>query len=430
MKNITLIVLFLSLSVCMIAQVNPPVTTPKVRTTGLTVQEALQIPATVLSINLDLTKEELKTLPDEITKMEKMRGFTINRAPKVTSFDFADALQKLSKLASLQRLAIESTQGNFIEIPSNIGLFKHLDDLTLSNNGHKEIPTEIGNLTSLTAVDFSDNSLTKLPESFGNLKLLEALSLDGNEFTEDIMPIIVKLKELTDLDLSANKISSIPAEIGSLDALEDLDLSENPITSLPPEIKNLKKLESLYLYQTKISDQDIEKLKKLLPDCDVSNQEATCFPAQTLIEMTDGSRICIENICIGDQIKSFNTVSKKMESSVVRMVKLHHAKKYFIYNIDFQIISSTASILEPGTPKNALFSLTGNHPVYVKDSGWKKASELVDGDILLYLSADNSGLQEAFVTGVHQQEKTVPAVYNLRTNKGNYFAGGILVRNK
>ena len=73
------------------------------------------------------------------------------------------------------------------------------------------------------------------------------------------------------LDLSDENLTSLPAEIGKLKNLMHLDLCFNKLTSLPAEIGKLEKLKSLYLINNAISKEDIEKIKKLLPNCKILN---------------------------------------------------------------------------------------------------------------------------------------------------------------
>ena len=64
---------------------------------------------------------------------------------------------------------------------------------------------------------------------------------------------INELINLKRLDLSSNKITSIPKEIPALTNLENLYLSYNKITSIPEEISALTNLGDLYLSNNKIT---------------------------------------------------------------------------------------------------------------------------------------------------------------------------------
>lgn len=60
---------------------------------------------------------------------------------------------------------------------------------------------------------------------------------------------------LRTLDLSENKLSTIPSEIGTFEQLKHLRLSKNRLTSLPDSIGRLSKLESL-----SVCDNDLRSL--------------------------------------------------------------------------------------------------------------------------------------------------------------------------
>ena len=53
---------------------------------------------------------------------------------------------------------------------------------------------------------------------------------------------------LVTLWLNNNELTSVPAELGNLLALEMLDVSENDLTTLPAEIGDLELLEQLDIY--------------------------------------------------------------------------------------------------------------------------------------------------------------------------------------
>jgi Leucine-rich repeat (LRR) protein len=80
------------------------------------------------------------------------------------------------------------------------------------------------------------------------------IELGENQLSGGIPYLIKNLKMLNLLDLSENKISYIPAEIGLLSNLIKLRLSENDIDSIPKEIGGLSKLKYLYFDQNNIQN--------------------------------------------------------------------------------------------------------------------------------------------------------------------------------
>lgn len=80
------------------------------------------------------------------------------------------------------------------------------------------------------------------------------------------------LKNPTDvqtLDLSNNKLITLPKEIGQLKELEWLSLSKNQLTTLPKEIETLKKLEELFLDDIPVLKSQEKKIQKLLPKAQI-----------------------------------------------------------------------------------------------------------------------------------------------------------------
>ena len=71
------------------------------------------------------------------------------------------------------------------------------------------------------------------------------------------------------LNLSNNKLTALPAEIGTLGNLETLKLANNPLEILPAELSNCKNLKSLVLKGTKIPADQIKELQAKLPNCKI-----------------------------------------------------------------------------------------------------------------------------------------------------------------
>src|ERR1700722_5509710 len=82
---------------------------------------------------------------------------------------------------------------------------------------------DAGTNKGVTTVDLSGLGLNTLPAEIGSLTALQQLNLFNNQLT------------------------TLPAEIGSLTALQKLDLYDNQLTTLPAEIGSLTALQQLYL---------------------------------------------------------------------------------------------------------------------------------------------------------------------------------------
>ena len=104
----------------------------------------------------------------------------------------------------------------------------------------------------MTELDLSEERLTQLPPEMGRLTNLTALDLSRNQI-EVIPPEMGRLTNLTALDLSRNQIEVIPPEIRYLTNLTKLSLYSNRIAIIPESIGSLTKLTELYLYSNQVS---------------------------------------------------------------------------------------------------------------------------------------------------------------------------------
>jgi len=175
------------------------------------------------------------------------------------------AIHRLGKLRTLQ-----VTSQRLVAIPPEIGELKSLDRLVLNDNLIRKLPAELGNLANVTYVDLSQNRLRGgIPATLGGLQKVAWLALDGNflsgpipaelgqckalvrfsaernQLEGPIPAALADLPQLSQLYLSNNRITEIPAAFGHAAKLTELRLIGNQIVSLPPELTGAPKLQSL-----------------------------------------------------------------------------------------------------------------------------------------------------------------------------------------
>jgi internalin A len=107
--------------------------------------------------------------------------------------------------------------------------------------------------TGQTELELSFNKLSELPAEITELANLTTLHLSGNQLS-DLPAGITQLENLTTLHLNFNKLSELPAGIGQLVNLTTLNLSQNQLSDLPAGIGQLVNLTTLYLGGNQLSD--------------------------------------------------------------------------------------------------------------------------------------------------------------------------------
>jgi Leucine-rich repeat (LRR) protein len=112
------------------------------------------------------------------------------------------------------------------------------------------------------------DSLESLPESIGQLKNLKKLNLRNNKLKK-LPESIGQLTKLEKLSLADNNLESLPESIGQMRITVSLDLSGNNLESLPESIEGLTDLEELYLSGNPISKEALIKLKSQMKNCKI-----------------------------------------------------------------------------------------------------------------------------------------------------------------
>ncbi|KAF7237943.1 hypothetical protein EG68_11278, partial [Paragonimus skrjabini miyazakii] len=151
---------------------------------------------------------------------------------------FDDRIYDLEKLNFLE---ISHTELN--QLSEKIAKLKNLTQLGLTSNQLTHIPSGLGQLSCLRFLDLSFNELTEVPEDiFLHLDCLTTLNLSGNKL--ESIPCVGSLQALQDLTSSKNKLRSLPEGAHLLTSLITLDVSHNSITTLPEELSGLNNLKT------------------------------------------------------------------------------------------------------------------------------------------------------------------------------------------
>jgi Leucine-rich repeat (LRR) protein len=141
----------------------------------------------------------------------------------------------------------------------------------------KEVPLEVfTEFPNLQWLDLSKNRLTEIPPQLGLLKNLKKLILNKNKI--EVLPAeIGQLEDLRELIISQNELESLPTEIGDLKKLRYIDMWSNNITRLPSEMAEMYALEEVDLRVIVMTEAEQEDIKILLPNTKVHmDQHCNC----------------------------------------------------------------------------------------------------------------------------------------------------------
>ncbi|WP_429059126.1 leucine-rich repeat-containing protein kinase family protein [Aeromonas veronii] len=162
-----------------------------------------EFPTEILSLKetlevLDLTGNQLSTLPDELAGFGKLRiifcsenRFTdlpevLGRCPALTMVGF-----KANRIATVSARALPAglrwlilTDNAVEQLPDELGQCDALQKLMLAGNRLRELPTSLANCRNLELLRIAANRIERFPEWLLSLPRLSWLAYSGNPFSE------------------------------------------------------------------------------------------------------------------------------------------------------------------------------------------------------------------------------------------------------
>uniref|UniRef100_A0A182NT12 Protein flightless-1 n=1 Tax=Anopheles dirus TaxID=7168 RepID=A0A182NT12_9DIPT len=178
---------------------------------------------------LDLSNNKLETLPPQTRRLSNLQTLVLNDNP-LELFQ----LRQLPSLQSLVCLQMRNTQRTINNFPASLDSLSNLQELDLSQNALSKVPGALYNLANLKRLNLNDNVLEELSPLIENLAKLETLNLSRNRLTA-LPAALCKLQELRRLYVNDNLLNfeGIPSSIGKLSALEVFSASNNQLEMVP-----------------------------------------------------------------------------------------------------------------------------------------------------------------------------------------------------
>lgn len=193
----------------------------------------------------------------------------------------------------------------------------------------------------------------------------------------------------------------------------------------------LSQVQQLAGYSAAVYDLNQEYLDaKKAYDQPFQCEEAVCFPATARVALPDGREVLISQVRPGDVVLGYDPQTHQTVPTRVLRLDTHDQQNYPLVQLTIGTPAMYAGLAPQAAPIQAATELlmTPNHPILTAEGQPVRADELRPSDDVLQLGAS------AAVATTHLADRqpagTAPAVYNLRTETGNYFVSGVLVGSK
>lgn len=110
-----------------------------------------------------------------------------------------------------------------------------------------EFPIEIIRLPNLTEIDLTDQMIKSIPDNIGELNSLQILNLKGNKI-DTINPAICDCKSLRELRIGGDNIQTFPDCLKQMKSLKHLSVQSNTVNELMDELRDFKNIETAHFY--------------------------------------------------------------------------------------------------------------------------------------------------------------------------------------
>ena len=146
---------------------------------------------------LDLSGNQLTTLPDELTRFTQLRIVFASNNP------FTELPRVLGRMPQLEMVGFKACQ--IRDVPAD-SLPPQLRWLILTDNQIGELPETLGERPRLQKLMLACNQLSALPDSLAQCDKLELLRISGNRFTA-LPAVVLQLPALAWLAIAGNPMT-------------------------------------------------------------------------------------------------------------------------------------------------------------------------------------------------------------------------------
>ncbi|XP_047515769.1 protein phosphatase PHLPP-like protein isoform X1 [Pieris napi] len=263
--------------------------------------------------HLDISNNNISELPKEMSQLVQLEELQVSDN-ELRSLDFVLQLPHLRIIVAARNMITNFGMGSRPMSPSDESKCEHRSPLTNVDLRHNRLKGSIilGNYEHLVTLDVSHNavevlvlsSLRGLRELYASHNAIQHVALHGaslrvlrapfnhlESLTTSVPPI-----NLIELDLSHNKLTSLPQWLSGCSDLTKLYASNNQLTSLPEHLfcSELSSLSHLHLAHNKISTiPSMPRLRSPLKELLLHNNSIQALP-ENFFSVCD--RLCVLNL--------------------------------------------------------------------------------------------------------------------------------------
>jgi len=145
-----------------------------------------------------------------------------------------------------------------------MGNLEQIIEIRLEGNRFTEFPLSVLACTHLRLLDMSCNKLQSIPDEIIQLRGIKTLNVRENSLRS--LPYLVgALPDLQELILDGNDIAELPDSVCGFKSLVTLSISRNRLQRFPQELKRVDSLMELFANDNKLEELagiDLSKLRK------------------------------------------------------------------------------------------------------------------------------------------------------------------------
>uniref|UniRef100_A0A8C5QJR9 PH domain leucine-rich repeat-containing protein phosphatase 2 n=1 Tax=Leptobrachium leishanense TaxID=445787 RepID=A0A8C5QJR9_9ANUR len=205
--------------------------------------------APALLLSADFSRNCLSTVPDWLGDAKKLEALDLS-GNLLTELPF-----RLMCSQSLRKLLVGHNQLKSLPNPMET---IPLDTLDVQHNTLSHLPDTLFIMAlNLRFLNASANVLESLPSASSDeesISRLHVLYLTNNRLTDQYLPVLAAHINLRILHLAYNQLEAFPAsKLHKLELLEELNLSGNRLKTIPSTVSNCKRLHTLCAHSNCIS---------------------------------------------------------------------------------------------------------------------------------------------------------------------------------